>query len=198
MSGAGPKRFVAAVVVIAGVLAGCGQDGGSADSDDPVRAAGGAAPTQAGSDEQPGNKPQFLRLGGERWPIVPVGVDQAQKLEIPNSLNTLGWWRDGAKPGSSEGFTVLVGHAVQQGESAANRWSTLEPGDTVGVGTADGGVVTYRVRSRSDYSYADVPLGRWFVPTGPEGPPALALITCTDYRDGVWTANTVVEAVPIS
>jgi Sortase domain len=196
MSGAGPQRFVIAVVVIVGVLAGCGRDASPSDAENPPRAAAAAGRSQEASDDRPGTRPQFLWLGDERWPIVPVGVDQAQKLEIPNSVNTLGWWRDGARPGSGEGFTVLVGHAVNQGQAAANRWWTLQRGDTLAVGTGGDGVVTYRVRSRSTYSYEDVPLGRWFVPSGPEGPPALALITCSEFRDGDWTANTVVEAVP--
>ena len=32
--------------------------------------------------------------------------------------------------------------------------------------------------------------------SGPDGPAGLALITCTDYRDGEWRSNLVVEAVP--
>ena len=46
------------------------------------------------------------------------------------------------------------------------------------------------------YDKADIPLARWFPSDGPTGPAGLALITCADYRDGEWRANTVVEAVP--
>ncbi len=128
--------------------------------------------------------------------MEPVGVDAGQALAIPGAVNTLGWWRKGAKAGSRSGFTVLTGHATHDGGGAANRWWSLERGDRVAVRTAHG-LLVYRVTSRTTYAYEDMPYARWFPAAGPSGPPALALITCADYHDGQWHANTVVEAVPL-
>jgi hypothetical protein len=154
-----------------------------------------SSPARAVSRVKPG-VPVALRIGGESWPVEPVGGDAAQALTIPGSINTLGWWRAGAKAGSPSGFTVLAGHATQDGGGAANRWWSLEPGDRVAVRTAHS-TLAYRVTSRTTYAYADMPYARWFPAAGPSGPPALALITCADYHDGQWHANTVVEAVPL-
>jgi sortase (surface protein transpeptidase) len=137
-----------------------------------------------------------LRIGADSWPVEPIGVDAAQALAIPGSIGTLGWWRDGAKAGSRSGFTVVTGHATHDGGAAANRWWGLERGDRVAVRTAHGSLA-YRVTSRTTYGYEDMPYARWFPKAGPGGPPALALITCSDYYDGEWHANTVVEAVPL-
>jgi Sortase domain len=140
-------------------------------------------------------EPTSLQFAGTTSPVVSVGNDSARNLEIPGDLNTLGWWRDGAEAGAREGFVVITGHATQDGTAAANLWWSAEPGDTIVVET-DEGSLTYRVVSRTTYDVDEVPLGRWFPTDGPSGPPALALITCSDYRDGEWRANTVVEAVP--
>jgi sortase (surface protein transpeptidase) len=129
--------------------------------------------------------------------VEPIGVGAAQALAIPGSIDTLGWWRDGAKAGARSGFTVIAGHATQDGDGAANRWWSLERGDRVAVRTEHGSL-PYRVASRTTYAYEDMPYARWFPAAGPSGPPALALITCSDYHDGEWHANTVVEAVPLA
>lgn len=140
-------------------------------------------------------EPTSLQFAGTTSPVASVGTDSARNLEIPGDLNTLGWWRDGAEAGSPEGFVVITGHATRDGTAAANRWWSAEPGDRIVLET-DEGSLTYRVVSRTTYDIDEVPLGRWFPVDGPSGPPALALITCSDYRDGEWRANTVVEAVP--
>jgi sortase (surface protein transpeptidase) len=127
--------------------------------------------------------------------VVPVGIDAAQQLEIPGDIDTLGWWTGGARPGSTKGFVVITGHATREGDGAANAWWSAKPGQQVRLRTPRG-TVSYRVVSRRTYDKADIPLSRWFPSEGPDGPPGLALITCADYRDGEWRANTVVEAVP--
>ena len=152
-------------------------------------------PGRAASRVRPG-APVALRIGGQSWPVEPVGANAAKALAIPGSINTLGWWRSGAKAGSRSGFTVLTGHATRDGDGAANRWWSLERGDRVAVRTEHGSLA-YRVTSRTTYAYEDMPYARWFPAAGPSGPSALALITCADYHDGEWHANTVVEAVPL-
>jgi hypothetical protein len=151
------------------------------------------APTRA--DQVRPARPRALTVHHETSRVVPVGVDSAQQLEIPGDIDTLGWWTGGAKPGSAKGFVVITGHATREGTGAANAWWSAKPGQKIRVRTPRGAVV-YRVVSRKTYDKTDIPLARWFPPSGPHGPAGLALITCADYRDGEWLANTVVEAVP--
>lgn len=154
-----------------------------------------ATPDDAEADPAPLGAPSALEFAGVRSPVVSVGADEAAALEIPGDIDTVGWWQDGAEPGSPEGFVVITGHATQQGNAAANAWWDAEPGDRV-VLEAEHGTATYRVISRRSYADEDIPLARWFPADGPSGPAGLALITCTDYRDGEWRSNLVVEAVP--
>ena len=157
----------------------------------------GEQPPSAAPEPSPAEaQPISVTVAGATTPVVPVGVDGARALDVPRDLDTFGWWREGALAGSREGFVVITGHATRDGRSPANRWWELEPGDEVTVSTAKGDLA-YRVTSRTSYPYDDMPYDRWFPTSGPTGEPALALITCSDFRDGAWHANTVVEAVPL-
>lgn len=171
--------------------------------DDPARAADPA--TVPPAEQQPDTAPETttaaaeptaLTVAGDTTSVVPVGVDAARALDVPSDLGTFGWWREGALAGADEGFVVITGHATRDGRAPANRWWELEPGDEVTVSTSAGDL-SYRVTARTSYPYEDMPYDRWFPSSGPTGAPALALITCSDFRDGVWRANTVVEAVPL-
>ena len=161
----------------------------------PESTSGATSGTPTPADEVRPARPRALTVHHQTSPVVPVGVDSAQQLEIPGDIDTLGWWSGGAKPGSVKGFVVITGHATREGDGAANAWWSAKPGQRIRVRTPRGAVV-YRVVSRKTYDKADIPLARWFPSDGPGGPPGLALITCADYRDGEWRANTVVEAVP--
>ena len=208
----------AAAVTAALVAAGCGNQtssppdlgqpvpvespaGDSSAGDAPGISVVTGAPTaepdshDAAEDSAPLGPPTAIEFADMRSTVVSVGADEAAALEIPGDVNTVGWWQDGAEPGASEGFVVITGHATRQGDAAANEWWNAEPGDRI-VLEAEHGMATYRVVSRKTYAKQDVPLARWFPARGPGGPAGLALITCTDYRDGEWRSNLVVEAVP--
>ena len=154
-----------------------------------------ATQTQVAHPKQRPAPPKELTLHHETSTVVPIGVGAARELVIPGDVNTLGWWTGGAKPGATAGFVVIAGHATREGTGAANAWWTARPGDVVTLKTPRG-KVRYRVVSRSTYQKDNIPLRRWFPSDGPHGPAGLALITCSDYRNGAWRANTVVEAVP--
>jgi hypothetical protein len=156
---------------------------------------GRATAEEASHESEPLGAPIALEFAGERSSVVSVGADEAAALDIPGDLDTLGWWQDGAEPGTPEGFVVITGHATRDGSAAANAWWEAEPGDQIVVETEQG-TAKYRVTSRQTYAYEEVPLARWFPASGPSGPAGLALITCADYYDGEWHSNLVVEAVP--
>jgi Sortase domain len=172
------------------------EDGLATEESSPPEPAGEQPPSAVPEPTPAEAQPTSVTLAGATTPVVPVGVDGARALDVPSDLSTFGWWREGALAGSREGFVVITGHATRDGRSPANRWWELEPGDEVTVSTAAGDLA-YRVTSRTSYPYEDMPYDRWFPTSGPRGEPALALITCSDFRDGAWRANTVVEAVPL-
>lgn len=211
---------LAATAIVAVVAAGCsGETGSPPDVGQPIPAESPTSRVETGPAESPTGEgesstgeaeataeeasheseplgaPIAIEFADERSPVVSVGADEAAALEIPGDLNTLGWWQDGAEPGSPEGFVVITGHATRDGTAAANAWWDAEPGDRVVIET-ENGTATYRVTSRQTYATQEVPLARWFPADKPTGPAGLALITCTDYRDGEWRSNLVVEAVP--
>ena len=167
-----------------------------ADGDKARAGHGWRSPAPARSPKAPPPAPPVgLTLSEETSPVVPVGIDAAGQLMIPGDLATLGWWTGGASPGAQHGFVVITGHATVEGTGAANAWWSATPGQVIVLNTMHG-PVTYRVVSRTTYDKDAIPLSRWFPTGGPQGRSGLALITCADYRDGEWHANTVVEAVP--
>jgi hypothetical protein len=214
------SRQVPALTLVCVAIAGCSAQASTAPIDLGTPQATSAAPTSAPArpvapsetaPDEPGEPgeadvqvrdvepapPTHLTVGEGVSPVVPVGTDEAQTLQVPGDVETLGWWRDGARPGDGAGFVVVTGHATRDGGAPANRWWDLEPGDVVSVATATD-TLRYEVTSRTTYPYDDMPYERWFPASGSTGAPGLALITCSDFRDGAWHANTVVEAVPLT
>jgi hypothetical protein len=131
--------------------------------------------------------------------IVPVGVDSANDVAVPPSVNTVGWYRFGPALGEG-GSMVIAGHvdSAQQGDGAFARLRELKPGDQVEVSGADGHVAAFRVVGREEYPKATIRLDRYFSTTGPQ---RLTLMTCGgpfDRSTGHYRDNVVVTAVPES
>jgi hypothetical protein len=131
-------------------------------------------------------------------PVVPVGVDDAGLMEVPEDVRTIGWYRFGAAPGEG-GSAVLSGHVDDrvQGRGAFYELARTGTGDTVEVDTGDGTTLTYRVDSVRNFGKADLPLEEVFQRSGP---PRLVLITCGgefDRATGHYVDNIVVTAVPV-
>jgi sortase (surface protein transpeptidase) len=130
--------------------------------------------------------------------VDPVGVDPAGDVAIPERVDTVGWYRFGARPGMAHGSTVLVGHvdSAVQGIGAFFHLHEIERGARLTVKLSSGAVAAYRVIAREEFPKGSVPLGALFSLTGA---PRLTLITCggsfdahaRSYRD-----NVVVTAVP--
>ena len=127
-------------------------------------------------------------------PVLPVHAPHST-LVPPSDPMKLGWWADGAKPGSRRGAILVAGHTVHNGDGALDPLGTLRAGAPVVVRTASGESLRYRARSVRTYSKGSIAqqAKRLFDQGGPE---RLVLVTCTDW-DGVrYLSNTVVVAVP--
>ena len=149
---------------------------------------------EAGPDD-----PARIRVGSIEVdaPVVPVGVDNAGLMEVPEDVRTIGWYRFGAAPGE-DGSAVLSGHVDDrvQGRGAFFELVNTAAGDTVEVDTGDGSTLTYRVDSVRNFGKEELPLEEVFQRSGP---PRLVLITCGgpfDRTTGSYQENIVVTAVP--
>jgi Sortase domain len=132
-------------------------------------------------------------------PVKPVGVDSRGDVVVPERVDTVGWYRYSALPGSAAGSTVLVGHvdSAQRDEGVFFRLRDVGRGDRVVVDLAGGGRLSYQVISRARFPKAAAPLADLF---SLDGRPRLTLITCGgafDAAAGHYRDNIVITAVPL-
>ena len=132
-------------------------------------------------------------------PVVPVGVDGRGEMEVPEKVDTVGWYRFGPGPGSDVGSAVLSGHVDDrvQGRGAFYSLTDLATGDPVQVELADATVLDYRVTRVERIDKSALPTDRLFAR---DGAPHLTLVTCGgafDYATRNYRDNVVVTAVPV-
>ncbi|MFE0631943.1 class F sortase [Streptomyces sp. NPDC058864] len=135
--------------------------------------------------------------GGFHAPLVPVAAAPDGVLELPESGRVGGWWALGAATGSAEGTTLIAGHVDtrEEGIGAFAALLSLEPGAAIDVVAASGDVHHYMVTARRTYSQRSLPAALFTR----DGPPRLALVTCTgayDSAKGGYDSNLVVYATP--
>lgn len=110
--------------------------------------------------------------------IEPLGRDANGAMESPSSLDTVGWFNLGARPGQS-GDAVLDGHFGLPHQPAVFRdLRLLRPGDVIHIAWPDGRAADFRVASSTTVPLDATPAGLFT--SG--GPARLSLITCT----GAW------------
>jgi sortase (surface protein transpeptidase) len=131
--------------------------------------------------------------------VKPVGIDQdTGEVEVPRSVDTVGWYRYGPDLGSAGGSVVIAGHvdSAEQGKGAFFRLRDLAEGAQVRVTGSDGAVRTFTVRSREVFEKAAVPLDRLFAR---DGDLRLTLVTCGGSFDAAtrhYRDNIVLTASP--
>jgi hypothetical protein len=147
-------------------------------------ATGSTAPATgaaARSSAVPSGPPVRLRIPVQKLDaaVVATGVGADGGLGVPDDPDVVGWWRDGATPGTGIGSVVLDGHVdtYDRGRGALFRLAGLRPGDSVQLvlpaGTADYTVVAVRA-----YATADLPADVF----DRLGAPRLVLISCGALR----------------
>jgi hypothetical protein len=147
-------------------------------------------------------KPTRVRVDrlGIDAPIAGVGIDRrAGALGIPQSIDRVGWWADGAAPGDARGAILLAGH-VDSATRGAGAFFALKDGarrgDRVELDASDGRTRHYRVVSVRRMRKENLP-ARIFSRTGPK---RLVLVTCGgpfNQRLGHYRDNIVVTARPV-
>ncbi len=167
----------------------------------PTTAASVAGPPTTTSPPTRMSPPVRLAVSavGISAPVVPVGVTATGEAQIPDRIDTVGWYRYGPAPGTAAGSIVLMGHVddAVQGEGAFFRLHEIGAGAIVTVTTRDGVEHRFRVVGRQQYPKTAVPLQALFSRTGA---PRLTLITCGgsfNRSARSYLDNIVVTAVPV-
>lgn len=195
------------LVGLIGVLVATGGDGTSTAPtlpDSPAAQPVGEPPAPAGPDATPAPTRRDRRAArpvrisipaiGVRAPVIPLGLDEAGALEVPQDFSQTGWWTGGSRPGE-RGPAVIVGHVDSRtGPAVFYRLGALRTGDEIVVERADGTNARFHVQRSSRYAKASFPTTAVY---GPTSRPALRLITCSgtfDRETGHYVDNTVVFA----
>ena len=141
-------------------------------------------------------RPREIRIVslGVRAPVVPLEAD-GRVLVPPSDPTTVGWWRDGALPGSRRGAAVLTGHTVSTGGGVFDDLDRLGQGDRVNV-TTSRGPITYVVDQALTIAQRQL-ADRAEELFGADGPGRLVLVTCEDWNGEVYLSNQVVVAEPL-
>jgi len=152
--------------------------------------------SMAGSDR--GSRPARLVIGPIDLPVVPVGVREDGTMELPDTVNAIGWYQFGARPADRSGTTVLAGHVDtrKEGLGPLAGLRSVDRGAEIRLTAADGTSRRYRVARVQTIRKARLPLEQLFARGGAEN---LIVITCggpydrqTGYRD-----NVVLTARPV-
>jgi LPXTG-site transpeptidase (sortase) family protein len=136
---------------------------------------------------------EIPRLGVDAE-VAAIDADERGVLVPPGDPTLVGWWADGARPGSRTGAVLLTGHTVRGGGGVFDDLAELATGDLVEVGTRRGDL-TYVVDTVQDLSKEQLAEAsqELFATSGRH---RVVLVTCTDWEAGRYLGNTVVVAVP--
>jgi LPXTG-site transpeptidase (sortase) family protein len=194
------REKIAETAVVAGVRTPCGEETettlarpliltGRGERTGRVSAAAAAAPGAAPT------RVALRRLGIDAA-VYGVDVDtRLGVLDVPPNIDSVGWWRDGAAPGSSAGTILLAGHvdSARRGAGAFYALKGARRGDTITVRTG-GTTRSYRVTSLRRVRKAALPTSI-YTRTGER---RLVLVTCGgpfDSRTKRYRDNVIVTAL---
>ena len=124
----------------------------------------------------------------------PLGLNDDQTIEVPDSFEEVGWYQFAPRPGEM-GPAVILGHVDSyQGPAVFFRLGSTKPGDIVSVERADGTVADFEVTELVRRPQSDFPTEAVYGDIDHAG---LRLITCTgtyDHGKQVYSHNLIVFA----
>ncbi len=125
-------------------------------------------------------------------PIIEMGLNADQTIEVPTNESDVGWFKYSPSPGG-EGPSVLVGHLDSvRGRAVFYDLNKLKAGDEVEVVRGDGTVAVFRVESSEYYSQDNFPTEKVYGAIDYAG---IRLITCSgkyNFLKGRYSDNLVV------
>lgn len=114
--------------------------------------------------------------------VEEVGLDEEERMDVPGSYETVGWYKLGPYPGEA-GNAVIAGHLDSPTAPAVfYNLTNLQEGDEFSVTDEEGRELTFTVIQKTLYQNEEFPLTEVF---GPSDRPRLNLITC----DGTFDHN---------
>ena len=174
---------VAAGLIAAGLIAaGCGV--ASTASDQPSLGSTSADPSPGEPASSVGNSagdqepaPSRLRIPtiAVDAAMVPLGLLDDGRIDVPSDFDQTGWWADGPEPGEV-GPAVILGHVdSREGPAVFFGLGELEAGDPIHVDRLDGSTVTYVVERIEQHPKDAFPTEAVY---GPTSEPVVRLVTC--------------------
>lgn len=127
-------------------------------------------------------------------PMIELGLNPDDSLEVPAESDETGWWSGGAFPGE-RGAAVIAGHVDStSGPAVFFRLGELDPGDEIQVTARSGQVERFIVERSKAAPKDDFPTREVYEATAG---PSLRLITCTGQfaeQTGHYEDNLIVFA----
>jgi len=124
----------------------------------------------------------------------PLGVDANYEIEVPESYETVGWYKYGPSPGEI-GPAVVLGHVDSyQGPAVLYALGQVEVGETIEIDREDGSTAVFAVESLEKHEQTGFPTAKVYSDLDY---PGLRLITCTGtYDKGIqrYSHNLIVFA----
>jgi sortase (surface protein transpeptidase) len=134
---------------------------------------------------------------GVDGPVLPVGVNAENELDVPPDAGSLVWYRHGPVPGG-RGSAVIAGHLNWNGVTGLfAELATTPVGAEVTVGFTDGSQRAFRVTEVELVPKPALSVNGVFARDGER---VLRLVTCGgEFDDAVnsYRSNVVVTAVPL-
>ncbi|RFA18186.1 hypothetical protein B7R25_14975 [Subtercola boreus] len=132
--------------------------------------------------------------------VLPMGVDAAGQMELPEDSAEAGWYEYGPAPDDPAGTTVIAAHvdSLVFGLGQFVKLRDIAAGETVSLTTADGSIHVYTVTQVTRTPKTDVALDQIF---DRSGAPRLVLVTCGGVFDadtGHYLDNVIVTATPVA
>jgi sortase (surface protein transpeptidase) len=135
---------------------------------------------------------------GVDGPIIELGLDADDWLEVPQTAHETGFWTGGYWPGE-RGPAVLAGHVDWKGKRGVF-WDLrhIQPGAEVEVEREDGSVVRYRIDKVEQHAKAEFPTETVYHRTEL---PEIRLVTCggafnqniREYEDNIIAFGTIIQ-----
>ncbi|EUJ42730.1 class F sortase [Listeria riparia] len=108
-------------------------------------------------------------------PVRPVGTDKDGRMEVPDGIDAVYWYKFGPSPGD-KGNAIIAGHRDWGGELGLFKYlEDITLGEKVIIGYEDGTQKTFAVKSKKSYAFKDFPQELMDTTKGKQ----VTLISCT-------------------
>jgi sortase (surface protein transpeptidase) len=141
-------------------------------------------------------RPVFLTIPaiGVRAPIINLGLNPNDTLQVPRTTTVAGWYTGSPRPGAT-GSAIIAGHVDSRSGPGVFFWlRAMRRGDRIYVRRAGGTLAVFTVTAVRMYPKDKFPTAAVY---GPVPDAELRLITCGgtfDYSTGSYLSNVVVYA----